>query len=126
MLGGSFYLFSLGLRASNDVDIYMIYKNDFEKLKKEINCHYDIVDGKPFTKIALNPMKYGIYYGFKGNLKENEFSRRYQRFIKNKSKNALADLLILKYYFNYGETIIVEDMNKLLFRRYKNFIKKIM
>jgi hypothetical protein len=126
MLGGSFYLFSLGLRSSKDVDVFMIYKNDFEKLKKEINCHYDIIDAAGFSKIAINPMKYAIYYGFKGNLKENEISRRFERYIKNKSRNALADLLILKYYFNYGEKIIVEDMKKILFFRYKNFTNKIL
>lgn len=126
MLGGSFYLFSLGLRSSKDIDVFIIYKNDFEKIKKEIYCIYDIVNANLFTTIALNPIKYGIYYGFKGNLKENEISRRFQRYIKNKSKNALADLLILKYYFNYGEKIIIENMNKILYRRYKNFTKKIM
>jgi hypothetical protein len=60
------------------------------------------------------------------NLKENEISRRFERYIKNKSRNALADLLVLKYYFNYGERIIVEDMKKILFRRYNNFTNKIL
>jgi hypothetical protein len=125
MLGGSFYLFSLGLRTSRDVDIYAIYKKDYEKLKKEISCHYDIVDAGGFSNIALNPMKYGIYYGFKGNLKENEISRRFQRYKKNKSRKALADLFILKYYFNYGKRIIIKDMERLLFFRYKDFTKKL-
>jgi hypothetical protein len=126
MLGGSFYLFSLGLRSSKDIDVFMIYKNDFDKLKKEIYCHYDILNAAGFSKIAVNPMKYAIYFGFKGNLKENEISRRFERYIKNKSRNALADLLILKYYFNYGERIIVKDMKKILFFKYKNFTNKIL
>jgi hypothetical protein len=126
MLGGSFYLFSLGLRSSRDVDLYAIYKKDYEKLKKEISCHYDIVYADLFTNIALNPMKYGIYYGFKGNLKENEISRRFQRYKKNKSRKALADLFILKYYFNYGKKIIINNMERLFFFRYKDFTKKII
>jgi hypothetical protein len=77
-------------------------------------------------KMVLNPMKYGIYYGFKGNLKDQEISRRLNRYIKNKSRKALADIFILKYYFNYGKKIIIKDLEKLLFFRYKNFTKKII
>ena len=126
MLGGSFYLFSLGLRESRDVDVYVIYKEYFEKLKKEISCHYDILDASIFSKMVLNPMKYGIYYGFKGNLKDQEISRRLDRYNKNKSRKALADLFILKYYFNFGKRIIIKDMERLLFFRYKDFTKKII
>ena len=126
VLGGSFYLFSLGLRDSRDVDVYMIYKKDFEKLKKEINCHYDILDASALEKMALNPMKYGIYYGFKGNLKDQEITRRLIRYDKNKSRKALADIVILKYYFKIGKKIIIKDMERLLFFRYKNFTKKII
>ena len=126
MLGGSFYLFSLGIRESRDVDVYLIYKEDFEKLKKEISCQYDVLDASVLEKMALNPMKYGIYYGFKGNMKEFEISRRFDRYKKNKSRKALADLFIFKYYFNFGKKIIIKDMEKLLFFRYKDFIKKII
>ncbi len=126
MLGGSFYLFSLGLRDSKDVDIFLFFKKDFEKLKKEISCNYDVVYATGFSKIGINPMKYGIYYGFKGNLIDQEISRRYERYKKKKSRKALADLFILKYYFNYGKKIIIKDMKKLLFFRYKNFTKKII
>jgi hypothetical protein len=126
MLGGSFYLFSLGLRESRDIDIYMIYKKDLEKLKKEMSCRYDIMDATILEKMILNPMKYGIYYGFKGNLKNYEIYRRLDRYKKYKSRKALADIFILKYYFNYGKKIIIKDLKKLLFFRYKNFTKKII
>ena len=126
ILGGSFYLFSLGLRASRDVDVYAIYNEDFEKLKKEISCHYDIGNGSVLEKMVLNPMKYGIYYGFKGNLKEYEIHNRLSRYKKYKSRKALADIFILKYYFNIGKKIVWSDMSRLLFFRYKDFIKKII
>jgi len=126
MLGGSFYLFSLGLRTSRDVDVYAIYKKDYEKLKKEIDCRYDILDASILEKMTLNPIKYGIYFGFKGNLKEYEITRRLDRYSKSKSRKALADIFILKYYFNYGKRIIIKDMEKLLFFRYKDFTKKII
>ena len=76
--------------------------------------------------MALNPMKYGIYYGFKGNLKDQEITRRLIRYDKNKSRKALADIVILKYYFKIGKKIIIKDMERLLFFRYKNFTKKII
>jgi len=126
MLGGSFYLFSLGLRASRDVDVYAIYKKDYEKLKKEIDCRYDVLDASILEKMALNPVKYGIYFGFKGNLREYEITRRFDRYSKSKSRKALADIFILKYYFNYGKRIIIKDIERLLFFRYKDFTKKII
>jgi hypothetical protein len=126
MLGGSFYLFSLGLRTSRDVDVYAIYKKDYEKLKKEIDCRYDIGNGSVLEKMALNPMKYGIYFGFKGNLKEYEIHNRLSRYKKYKSRKALADIFVLKYYFNIGKKIVWSDMSRLLFFRYKDFIKKII
>jgi hypothetical protein len=126
ILGGSFYLFSLGLRSSRDLDVYYINKKDFIKLEKEISCRYDILDGSILKKLAIDPMKYGIYYGFKGNLKNYEIYKRYDRYINYKSKNALADILILEYYFNLENKIIVKDIKKILFRRYRNFTKKII
>jgi len=126
MLGGSFYLFSLGLRTSRDVDVYAIYKKDYEKLKKEIDCQYDILDALVLEKMALNPIRYSIYFGFKGNLKDYEILKRLDRYKKFKSKNALADIFILKYYFNYGKKIIIKDIERLLFFRYKDFTKKII
>ena len=71
-------------------------------------------------------MNYGIYYGFKGNLKFYELQRRYHRYTNYKSKNALADILILEYYFNFKNKIIVKDIKNILFRRYRNFTKKII
>jgi hypothetical protein len=126
MLGGSFYLFSLGLRTSRDVDVYAIYKKDFENLKKEIDCRYDIGNGSVLEKMTLNPIKYGIYFGFKGNLKEYEIHNRLSRYKKYKSRKALADIFVLKYYFNFGKKIVWSDMSRLLFFRYKDFIKKII
>ena len=126
MLGGSFYLFSLGLRASKDIDIYLINKEYYKKLQKEIQCHYDVLEQSNLEKMVLNPVRYGIYFGFKGNLTDYEILRRLDRYKKFKSKNALADIFILKYYFNFGKKIIIKDMKKILFRRYKNFIKKII
>ena len=126
ILGGSFYLFSLGLRASRDLDVNYVLKKDFIKLKKEISCRYDIIEGSVLKKLSLNPMRYGIYYGFKGNLKDYELQRRYYRYTNYKSKNALADILILEYYFNFKNKIIVRDIKNILFRRYKNFTKKII
>jgi hypothetical protein len=126
MLGGSFYLFSLGLRASRDVDMFMIYKKDFEQFKKEISCQYDIRYSSIIEKMILSPKRYGIYFGFKGNLIEYEIAKRMYRYKEIKSKKALADIFILKYYFNYGKKIIIKDMEKLFFFRYKDFTKKII
>jgi hypothetical protein len=126
MLGGSFYLFSLGLRESRDVDVYAIYKKDYEKLKKEIDCRYDILDASNIEKMAINPIRYGIYFGFKGNLKDYEILRRLDRYKRFSSRKALADIFILKYYFNFGKKIIIKDMERLLFFRYKDFTKKII
>ena len=126
ILGGSFYLFSLGLRASRDLDVKYIFKKDFIELKKEISCRYDILEGSVLKKLAIDPMNYGIYYGFKGNLKNYELQKRYYRYTNYKSKNALADILILEYYFNFKNKIIVKDIKNILFRRYRNFTKKII
>ena len=126
MLGGSFYLFSLGLRESRDVDVYLIYKEEFDQLKKEISCQYDVLDASNIEKMALNPIRYGIYFGFKGNMKDYEILKRMDRYKRFKSRKALADIFILKYYFNFGKKIIIKDMERLLFFRYKDFTKKII
>jgi hypothetical protein len=126
MLGGSFYLFSLGLRASRDVDIVMIYKKDIDQFRKEMSCQFEVINGSILEEMTLNPIKYGIYFGFKGNLKGYEMDKRIYRYKKNKSRKALADIFILKYYFNMGRKIIIKDMERLLFFRYKDFTKKII
>jgi hypothetical protein len=126
ILGGSFFLFSLGLRDSKDIDVVFIYKKDYNQLFKEMRCQYDILYSSIIEKMVLNPMKYGIYFGFKGNLLEYEIAKRMNRFNKIESKRALADIVILKYYFSIGEKIVSNtDIEKLLFFRYKNFIKKL-
>jgi hypothetical protein len=126
ILGGSFYLFSLGLRDSKDIDIVFIYKKYYEQLLKEMSCQYDILFSSIIEKMVLNPNKYSIYFGFKGNMIEYEISKRMHRLNKTESKKALADIIILKYYFNIGEKINANsDIEKLLFFRYKNFTKKL-
>jgi hypothetical protein len=76
--------------------------------------------------MVLNPNKYAIYFGFKGNMIDYEISKRMHRLNKTESKRALADIIILKYYFNIGEKINANsDIEKLLFFRYKNFTKKL-
>jgi hypothetical protein len=126
ILSGSFYLFSLGLRDSKDIDVVFIYKKDYNQLFKEMSCQYDILYSSIIEKMVLNPMKYGIYFGFKGNLLEYEIAKRMHRLNKTESKRALADIVILKYYFSIGEKIVSNtDIKKLLFFRYKNFIKKL-
>ena len=126
MLGGSFYLFSLGLRESRDVDIYVIYKEYFEQMRKEMSCQYDVLDASNIEKMALNPIRHAIYFGFKGNMIDYEILKRLDRYKRFRSRKALADIFILKYYFNFGKKIIIKDMEKLLFFRYKNFTKKII
>jgi hypothetical protein len=126
ILGGSFYLFSLGLRDSKDIDIVFIYKKNYEQLLKEMSCQYDILFSSIIEKMVLNPNKYAIYFGFKGNMIEYEISKRMHRLNKIDSKRSLADIIILKYYFNIGEKINANsDIEKLLFFRYKNFTKKL-
>jgi hypothetical protein len=126
ILSGSFYLFSLGLRESKDVDIVFINKKYYKELFKEMSCQYDILFSSIIEKMVLNPNKYAIYFGFKGNMIDYEISKRMHRLNKTESKRALADIIILKYYFNIGEKINANsDIEKLLFFRYKNFTKKL-
>jgi hypothetical protein len=126
ILGGSFFLFSLGLRSSRDLDMVMIYKKDVIQFRKEMSCQYDILYSSIIEKMTLNPIRYGIYFGFKGNLKDYEIAKRMYRYKKIKSRKALADIFILKYYFNLGKKLIIKDIERLLFFRYKNFTKKII
>ena len=126
ILGGSFYLFSLGLRESRDVDIVMIYENNFLKLRKEMSCQFEIIEGTILKEMTLNPINYGIYFGFKGNMKDYEIDKRIYRYKDIKSRKALADIFILKYYFNYGKKLKIKDIERLLFFRYKDFTKKII
>jgi hypothetical protein len=126
ILGGSFYLFSLGLRESRDIDIVMIYEKDIDQFRKDMSCQFEVIDGKILEEMTSNPMYYGIYFGFKGNMKDYEIDKRIYRYKENKSRKALADIFILKYYFNIGRKIKIKDIERLLFFRYKDFTKKII
>ena len=104
----------------------MIYENDFLKLLKEMSCQFEIIEGTILKEMTLNPMNYGIYFGFKGNMKDYEIDKRIYRYKDIKSRKALADIFILKYYFNYGKKLKIKDIERLLFFRYKDFTKKII
>ena len=128
MISGSFFLFSIGLRTSRDIDIHSA-DYDSNKIidKKNLYCKFDIQKISGSNPKILDPNNYGIYYGFKGNLKDYEIKIRESRYYFTKSKKALADLYILNYYF--GNKIIMKSndlIEKILYFRYKNFIKKIL
>jgi hypothetical protein len=130
MLGGSFYLFALGLRTSRDIDINVdkIYYNNNKIFNKDsLGCKYDIKEINESNSKTLNPNNYGIYYGFKGNLKDEEIKIRELRYDLLKSKKALGDLYILNYYFKNKIILKSNDsIEKILFFRYKKFTKKIL
>jgi len=128
MLSGSFYLFSLGLRTSRDIDIDTIDYNNNKIINKDnLGCKYDIKKINESNSKTLNPNNYGIYYGFKGNLKDEEIKIRELRYDLLKSKKALGDLYILNYYFKNKIILKSNDLiQKILFFRYKNFTKKIL
>lgn len=128
MLAGSFYLFSLGLRTSRDIDIYTINFESNKIIDEDVlGCKYDIKKIGEYNLKIMNPNNYGIYFGFKGNLKGDEIKMRELRYNSLKSKKALGDLYILNYYFKSKIKLKSNDLiEKILFFRYKNFIKKIL
>ena len=120
-MGGSFYLFSMGLRASKDNDIYS-YKTNSSNLLLSLDCKYDVQILETEFYRYLNPREYGIYFGFKGEFLNDDLVRREER----NSKKAFADLIILNYYFNLGIKMNKNvNFDEYLKRNYKPFIAKI-
>lgn len=120
---GSFFLFAMGFRKSRDIDIYSLVDGNLKRLRKvNMNCKYDIQEVRGLENKILEPENYGIYFGFKGNLKKDEIKKRQFRYEKGESRKALADLYILRYF--YGNKINVENRDRLLQYRYKKLIRE--
>jgi len=125
LMGGSFYLFSMGLRPSRDIDIYSVTMQNIKTLKRNnLKCKFDIQEVTGMEKKLLNPHKYAIYFGFKGEIKEGEIEKRKFRYEAGKSHKALADLIILNYYFGKKNDMKINNsIKKMLQFRYKKFQK---
>lgn len=132
LTGGSFLMFSLGLRTSRDTDIYTIEGPEIKMVSPDLKfCNFDVI---PYNKssdfydlwneVTLNPNKYVIFYGLKANNLDQELKRRYSRFRDYKSRKALSDLMILLYRFNLKLDLEIDignrDISNVMFFRYKN------
>lgn len=121
MVGGSFFLFAMGFRASRDIDIYILYKKEIDEIEKNnMDCKFDIQDVFTFTEKILNPECYCFYFGFKGRLIKQEIKEREFRHKKLKSRKALADLYILNYFC--GKKMDIKNKDRLLQFRYKKIV----
>ena len=105
LITGSFLLFSLGLRYSRDMDIYILLKKGVGYIKNyEIECNYDLhyifekdLDFFFWEKIILNPLENYYIYGLKTNRVDTEILKRKSRHSNFNSRKALADYIVLKY-----------------------------
>jgi hypothetical protein len=127
-IGGSFLLFSMGFRISKDTDIYIIEKEKNQKLDLLKQCNFDFFynednnNNKSFK--ILNNMfnissKYNCLFGFKCTLYKNEIGLR----IYKNSNKALADLIILLYYFKekININLNINDISKILYYKYNDY-----
>ena len=132
LITGSFLLFSLGLRYSRDMDIYILRKEKIGYIKSnEIECNYDLhyifeseLDFFFWEKIILNPLENYYIYGLKTNKVDTEIFKRKSRHNNFNSRKALADYIVLKYLVNEDveKNINKEHALKYKYQSIKNII----